>query len=88
MRYGKRRDLYDKIENVILHLDNAHSNTASRTQLEIDVVGLQRVVHLPYSPDLAPLDVSYFPQLKAYLRGTRFGDQAEIMYAIQRLTVH
>ena len=76
--------LYENIENVVLHQDNATSHTASRTQLEIEVLGLQRAVHPPYSPDLAPLDFSYFPQLKAYIRGNRFQDRAEIMCAIQR----
>lgn len=79
----KRPALYNNIENVILHQDNAPSHTAARTQLEIDVLGLQRAAHPPYSPDLAPLDFSYFPQLKSHLRGNRFQDREELMYAIQ-----
>ena len=79
----KRPALYNNIENVILHHDNASSHTAARTQLEINVLGLQRAVHPPYSPDLAPLDFSYFPQLKSHLQGNRFQDRKELMYAIQ-----
>ena len=79
----KRPALYNNIENVMLHQDNAPSHTAASTQLEIDVMGLQRAVHPPYSPDLAPLDFSYFPQLKSHLRGKRFQDRHELLCAIQ-----
>lgn len=78
----KRPTLADNIENVILHQDNAPSHTAEETQLEIDVLGFQRVEHPPYSPDLAPLDFSYFPALKSHLRGRRFEDRADIKHAI------
>ena len=70
------------IENVVLHQDNALPHTANTTQLEIDVLGFQRVDHPPYSPDLAPLDFKYFPELKNHLRGTRFHSRDEIMNAI------
>ena len=68
----KRRDLYDNIENMIFHQDNAPSHTAGRTQLEIDVLGFKRVVHPPYSPDLAPLDCTYLPQLKRIFEANAF----------------
>ena len=38
----------NEIENVILHQDNAPPHTANTTQLEIDVLGFQRVDHSPY----------------------------------------
>ena len=41
-----------------------------------------RLVHPPYSPDLAPLDFAYFPQLKEQLRGRRFESTEELMRAI------
>lgn len=80
----KRPDMADQIENVVLHQDNAPSHTAQSTQLDIDVLGFQRAIHPPYSPDLAPLDFAYFPKLKAYLRGTRFSDRTEISHEIQK----
>ena len=46
-------------------------------------VGSTEAAHPPYSPDLPPLDFSYFPQLKSHLRGNRFQDREELMYAIQ-----
>ena len=82
----KRPALYNNIKNVILHQDNAPSHTAARTQLEIDVLGLQRAAHRPYSLDLAPLDFAYFPQLKSHLRGKCFKDREELMYVIQQFS--
>ena len=78
----KRPELINEIENVVLHQDNAPPHTANTTQIEIDVLGFQRVDNPPYSPDLAPLDFKYFPELKNHLRGTRFHSRDEIMNAI------
>ena len=39
--------LYDKTENVILRKENTLSHRAAGTQLEIDVLGLEIVVHPP-----------------------------------------
>jgi histone-lysine N-methyltransferase SETMAR len=66
----KRPDL--AVENIILHQDNASPHTAAVTQLEIDVLGFQRLSHPPYSPDLAPFDFALFPEIKAKLKGHRF----------------
>ena len=58
-----RRDLVRTIE------DNAPAHRADSTVLELDLLGLDRVVHAPYSPDLAPMDFKVFPTVKAELRG-------------------
>ena len=71
-----------KIENVVLHQDNTPPHTANRTQLEIDVLGFQRVDHPPYSRDLTQTDLKYFPELKNYLQGTRFHCRGKIMNTI------
>lgn len=70
----KRPEKADQLENIILHQDNAPAHTASSTQLEIDVLGFEKLTHSPYSPDLAPMDFAVFPQLKSELRGIRFAD--------------
>jgi len=54
------------------------------TILEIDVLGFQGAIHQPYSTDLALLDFIYFPNLKSYLRGTRFKRRTKIRHAIQK----
>ena len=76
--------LYNNIENVILHQDDALSCTAARTQFEIHVLGLQKAALPPYSRDFAPLDFAYFPQWKLHLRYKHFGDREELMYVIQQ----
>lgn len=48
---------------------DAPAHTASTTQLEIDVLGFQRLSHPPYIPDLAPMDFRVFPEVKSHLRG-------------------
>ena len=79
----KRPGHVENLENLWFHQDNAPSHTAERTQVEINVLGFQRVQHPPYSPDLAPLDFAYFPKLKSYLRGQRFSSREEISYCIR-----
>ena len=50
--------------------------------LKIDVLGFQQAIHQPYSTDLVPLDFVYFPNMKLYLRGTRFDHRTKIGHAI------
>ena len=44
------------LERVILHQDNAPWHQAEYTQLEISLLGFDVLEHMPYSPDLAPMD--------------------------------
>lgn len=57
----------DNLENVLLNQDNAPPHVAQQTKLELDVLGLGRLMHAPGSPNLAPLDFALFPTLKAKL---------------------
>ena len=68
----KRPAMAEDTENIIYHYDNAPAHSASQTNLELSLLGFHRLLHSPYSPDLAPLDFAYFPTLKSNLRGTRF----------------
>ena len=76
--WKKQPDLSQKLDNVLFHRDNAPAHTAADTQLEILLLGFDRIVHPPYSPDLAPMD---FPHLKAELRGTKFHEFSELKIA-------
>ncbi|MES9994114.1 MAG: hypothetical protein ABW098_19350, partial [Candidatus Thiodiazotropha sp.] len=80
----KRPALYENPGSILFHQDNAPSHTAENTNLEIDVLGFGRLAHPAYSPDLAPLDFAYFPQLKEHLRGQRFDDLDDLMSATLR----
>ena len=85
--WEKRPDKADHIINVILHQDNAPNHTIRNTLLKLDVVGFQQAIHQPYSTDLAPLDFVYVPNLKSYLRGTRFIHRTKISHAIQKVNI-
>ena len=77
----KRPVMSADLENVTY--DNAPAHTAAATDLEIALLGFQRLSHPPYSPDLAPLDFAYFTMLKSSLRGQRFDDMADILHSVQ-----
>ena len=79
----RKKRPYVNPEDIILHQDNAPPHTASTTQLEIDVLGFQRLAHLPYSPDLAPIDFRVFPEVKSQLRGIHFNSANELMLKTQ-----
>ena len=85
----KRPELSQQLENVIFHQDNAPAHTTATTQLEITLLGFDKITHPPYSPDLAPMDFAVFPHVKAELRGTRFSDFCELkratLNAVRRL---
>ena len=63
----KRPAMAEDTENIIYHHDNAPAHSASQTNLALSLLGFQRLPHSPYSPDLAPLDFTYFSALKSNL---------------------
>lgn len=73
------------LSNFVLHQDNAPPHTAASTQLEIDILGFQRISHPPYSPDLAPMDFRVFPEVKSRLRGKHFENSQELMLEVIRI---
>lgn len=81
----KRPGMEENIENVLLHQDNAPAHRARYTELELDVLGIGRLEHAPYSPDLAPLDFALFPAVKAQLRGIRFDDLESLRCHVQTI---
>lgn len=73
------------LDRVILHQDNAPGHCAQSTQLEISLLGFETLEHLPYSPDLAPMDFRVFPEIKAQLRGKRFDSGMDLQIETQRI---
>ena len=80
----KRPAMAEDIENIIHHHDNAPAHSASETNLELSLLGSQRLPQSPYSPDLALLDFTYFPALKSNLLGTRFSGLDDICSEVKR----
>lgn len=73
------------LDTFILHQDNAPGHKASETQLEIDLLGFERLTHAPYSPDLAPMDFRVFPIVKDQLRGVHYSTTKELKQATQQI---
>ena len=61
-----------------LHMDNASPHTALETRRFLLQTGTQVVPHPPYSPDLAPNDFFFYPQVKRELKGRRFASLDEV----------
>ena len=57
------------IESLVFHQDNARAHGAQETIMTINFLGFERLDHLPYSPNLAPMDFAIFPKFKGDLRG-------------------
>ncbi len=65
--------------------DNARVHTAKVSMEKIKDLKWQLLPHPPYSPDLAPSDFHLFGPLKDPLRGTRFGSERELRYAVDEV---
>ena len=76
----KRPDLW-KNRSWRLHHDNAPAHTSFRTTEFLTKSNVALVPHPPYSPDLAPCDFSFFPQMKMKLKGNRYDTIEEVQSA-------
>ena len=56
-----------EIEEIIYHHDNAPSHRAADTLETIDFLGMERLEHAHYSPDLAPIDFALFPRFRTII---------------------
>lgn len=54
-------------EIVLFHQDNAWFQTCGVAMVKIHQFGYELLLHLAYSPDLAPRDYVLFPNLKKWL---------------------
>jgi hypothetical protein len=61
----------------ILHHDNALSHDALAVREILAKKSIMKLVHPPYSPDLALCDFWLFPKLMTALKGHRFSDIAD-----------
>lgn len=72
-------------ERFILHQDNVSPHIAITTQLEIGVLELRQMSHLAYSPDVAPLDFAFFPDIKSKSKGYKFDHVNQLQKATNDL---
>ncbi|GFW95357.1 mariner Mos1 transposase [Trichonephila clavipes] len=58
----------------MLHRDGAPAHTANLVQQFLTKHGTIQVAHPPYSPDMSPPGLIFFPKIKNILKGHRFQD--------------
>ncbi len=71
--------------NFLIHHDNASPHTAADTITALNKWKIQTLAHPPYSPDCAPCDFSFFPKLKAELRGRRFNNIKQLQKEARKI---
>ena len=71
------------LSGLFLHWDNARPHISTLTQGVVEELGLRRLCHPPYSPDLAPNDFFLFENLKRVLKGSTFASAEELLAVVQ-----
>jgi len=77
----KRPALVNK-KGVILQHDNARPHVAKTTLEKLMELKWDALIHLPYSPDLAPTDFHLFLSLSNFLPGKKFGSLEPLKIAL------
>ena len=67
---------------IFIHMDNAPCHNSKVTRDEIDKLGMIRIPHPPYSPDISLCDFWLFGKLKGYLAGCHFSSEKQLFDAI------
>ncbi|KAL4105171.1 hypothetical protein QTP88_020443 [Uroleucon formosanum] len=70
-------------DTILLHHDNARPHTLNATSTALKQWKFEVLQHPPYSPDLAPCDFHFFPDLKRDLKGTHFTSDEEVKEAVK-----
>jgi histone-lysine N-methyltransferase SETMAR len=68
-----------------LHVDNARPHTARASVQRIAELGLIRVPHPPYSPDIAPCDFFLFGYMKGKLEGCTFETEDQVISTVTEI---
>ena len=65
-----------------LHVDNARPHTAKKSTQTMEYLGLKKVHHPTYSPDIAPSDFFLFGYAKEKLKGIKFNSRDELIQKV------
>ena len=79
----KQVEKHWRLNDLILHHDNASAHRAAQTMEYLDVQRVKLMGHPAYSLDLSPCDFWLFPKIKEQLRGKNFQDINERHDAVQ-----
>jgi hypothetical protein len=66
-----------------MHTADARPHSAKVTVNFMKRNAMKRAPHLPYSPDLSPLDFYLFGHVKEFLREYEFADRKALLHAIK-----
>ena len=80
---GNKRSNVSK--NVVLHTNNAPSH---RVDDELHNLGINRLVHPPYTPDLAPCDFFLFGYIKMRLEGRSYDNADNIVQEVTNIMLN
>ena len=69
-------------KGIKLHIDNARPHSV---QDKLDKLGISRLPHPPYSPDLAPSDFFLFGYLKNKLIGCNFDTREDLLFKSEKI---
>ena len=67
------------------HQDNVPVHNSILVTDYLTKMGIKKVPHPPYSPDLAPCDFCLFPKLKENLRGCRYETVEKMKEAVTKV---
>lgn len=71
--------------SLILHIDNAKPHNAKITTAKINELGLKRLKHPPYSPDISPCDFFLFGYVKERLKSYNVSSIYELNKAVREI---
>ena len=66
-------------KKMLFHQDNATCPKSMKTMVKLNELSFELLLHLPYSPDLAPSDYWLFADMKKMLQGKRFSFNEEVI---------
>jgi histone-lysine N-methyltransferase SETMAR len=72
-------------KRLVVHLDNCSVHTSAATMHCMDEHGMRRLIHPPYSPNLAPSDFYLFPRAKEKLLDIAVVDEDDLFYRLQEI---
>jgi len=76
---NRKRNVHNR---VMLHMDNARPHLVDSA---LEDKGIRRLIHPPYSPDLAPCDFFLFGYLKKQLEGRKFQNEHDLLNEVKRI---
>jgi histone-lysine N-methyltransferase SETMAR len=69
-----------------IHWDNAKPHVSKKTFTTLQHLGVKKLPHPPYSPDIAPSDFYLFGRIKGMLVGKSFESREDLLSEVVKIT--